>query len=169
MTIHQVVAGSVFAAGVTAGMFGAGTASAAPGISYDNGTDGAATFGIGDQSSTGATARATEGNRALAISLFRPSSAVVLGGKNNNVFAFDGVSGISPGKTDFPENNNVFTSYGATAVHGNAKGNTIVNTGGFVQAGGVAVSESSVSFCGTSLSGQAAHITVSKMPAGGIC
>ena len=66
-------------------MFGAGTASAAPGISFDPGTDGSGTIGIGDtQSSTGATARASAGNRALAISLFKPSEASVTSGSNNN-------------------------------------------------------------------------------------
>jgi hypothetical protein len=169
MTIRKVVAGSVLAAGVTAGMFGAGTASAAPGISYDPGTGGTKTIGIGDQSATGATANAAEGNRALAISLFRKSSAIVVGGSNNNAFAFDGISGIAPAPGENPENNNVFTSYGATVVTGASKGNTIINAGGLVQTSGNAASQTSVSFCGTSLSGQADHITVGKMPAAAIC
>lgn len=61
MTVRKVVAGSVLAAGIgMAGTFGAGTASAGPGISYDPGTGGTKTIGIGDtQSKTGATATAT--------------------------------------------------------------------------------------------------------------
>lgn len=129
-------------------------------------------FGIGDQTATGATARAAKGNQALAVSLIGPSSAVVLAGSNNNAFAFDGGSVIKPTVTKdglaVPNGNNVFTSYGLTTVEGPAEGNTIVNAGGFVQASGKAASEASVSFCGTSLSGQAEHITVGPM-ADGLC
>ena len=46
MLVGKVLAGSVIAAGVTAAMLGAGSASAAPGVSYDNGTG---AVGIGDQ------------------------------------------------------------------------------------------------------------------------
>ena len=68
MNVRKVVAGSVLAAGLgVAGVFGAGTASAAPGISYSDG--GANDFGMGDNTATGAQAKASEGNQALAVSL----------------------------------------------------------------------------------------------------
>ena len=49
-------------------MIGAGTASAAPGISYDGGPGDP--IGIGDNSATGAQANASNDNKALAISVF---------------------------------------------------------------------------------------------------
>ena len=71
--VHRIVVGSALAAGVgLAGMIGAGTASAAPGISYDPGPGDP--IGIGDNSATGAQANASNDNQALAISLFRPAS-----------------------------------------------------------------------------------------------
>jgi hypothetical protein len=167
VTIRGVIAGSALVAGVgIAGTFGAGTASASPGISYDPGTNGTRTIGIGDQSTTGATAKATEGNRALAISVLGPSSAVVLGGTNNTAVAFEGISGISADSSGSPEGNKVYTAYGATVINGASKGNTIINAAGWVQTSGTATSQTSVSICGTSLSGQADHIEVGRLPVG---
>ncbi len=84
MNVRKVVAGSVLAAGSgVAGIFGAGTAFAAPGVSYDPGTGGTKPIGIGDQSATGATAGAAPGNQALAVSLIAPSKAIVVGGSSN--------------------------------------------------------------------------------------
>ena len=71
---------AVLAAGHgVAGIFGAGTAFAAPGVSYDPGTGGTKPIGIGDQSATAATAIAAPGNQALAVSLIPPSKAIVVG------------------------------------------------------------------------------------------
>ena len=85
MNVRKVVAGSVLAAGLgVAGVFGAGTASAAPGISYSDG--GANDFGMGDNTATGAQAKASEGNQALAVSLFGPSVADASGkGGSGNI------------------------------------------------------------------------------------
>ena len=168
MNVRKVVAGSVLAAGLgVAGVFGAGTASAAPGISYDPGTGGTGTIGIGDtQSKTGATAIAKPGNQALAVSLIGPSSATATGNAdNNNVFAWDGVSAVGGNAHD----NNVFTSYGATTMKGNESGNNIVNAGSLVDVHGNAASQTSVSFCGGSvIAAQSNKVTVNKVP-GGLC
>ena len=168
MKVRKVVAESVLTAGLgVAGIFSGGTASAAPGISFDPGTNGNGTIGIGDtQSATGATAKATPDNRALAISLIGPSRAEVFSGSNNTAFAFDGQSLVNGGS-----DNNVFTSYGATTVlGGDDKGNTFINAGGVTFTDGDAENQTSLQFCGTRLSAQSSHITTTKMPAGqGIC
>ena len=159
--INTVIAGSVLAAGVAAGLFGAGTASAAPGISYSD--DSGHHVNIGDtHSDTGATALATPGNRALAVSVFAPSQASA-NGLNNNAFAFDGVTGVGGGN-----DNNAFTSYGVTYLAGGQR-NTVVNAGSVVASfDGQAENQNSVSFCGTRLSAQSSHITVGSVP-GGLC
>ena len=93
--IRRIVVGSALAAGVgVAGMIGAGTASAAPGISYDGGPGDP--VGIGDNSATGAQANASNDNRALAISVFRPATATADGQNRtgNTVFALDGTAGF---------------------------------------------------------------------------
>ena len=92
--IGRIVVGSALAAGVgVAGMIGAGTASAAPGISYDGGPGDP--IGIGDNSATGAQANASNDNKALAISLFRPATATAVGQRTGNkVFALDGTAGF---------------------------------------------------------------------------
>jgi hypothetical protein len=152
-----------------AGIFGAGTAFAALGISYDPGTGGTGTIGIGDQTKTGATANAAKGNQALAVSLIAPSKAIVVGGSNNNAFALDGQSVVTPDMSGSPKDNNVFTSYGASVVRGAAQGNTVINAGGVTMADGGAKSEASIQFCGTRLSAQSSHITTGKVPTGGLC
>ena len=125
-------------------------------------------------------------NNALAISTgLSPTGAqAIANGQNNNVVAIDGVAitgpktynnnvvsvlgvttvGLLP--TDTSNHNNVTTIGGLTNVGGNSHDNTIVNTGGAVIANG-AVSQTSVSACGTSLTGQAAHITTSPALCGG--
>ena len=95
MDIRRIVVGSALAAGVgVAGMIGAGTASAAPGISYDPGPG--YRVGIGDNSATGAQAIASNDNQALAISVFRPATATADGQNRtgNTVFALDGTAGF---------------------------------------------------------------------------
>ena len=170
MNVRKVVAGSVLAAGLgVAGMFGAGTALAGPGISYDAGTGGANPIGIGDQSATGATASAAKGNQALAISLLAPSQAIVLGGSNNNAFTIDGQSTVTPDLSGAPKNNNVITAFGGSVVHGAAQGNNVVNAGGLTVADGGAASETSIQLCGMRLSAQSSHITTGKVPTGGLC
>ena len=73
VSVRRIVVGSALAAGVgMAGMVGAGTASAAPGISYDGGPGDP--IGFGDNSANGAQANASNDNKALAISIFRPAT-----------------------------------------------------------------------------------------------
>jgi hypothetical protein len=185
MDVRKVVAGSVLMAGLgAAGMFGAGTAFAGPGVSFDNGTGGTNTVGFGDRSeATGATAVASEGNRALAVNIgSKTGTQAIADGRNNNVVSIDGVAVTGPdtennnvvnafGITSVggaAKNNNVVTVAGATVVDGDAHDNTIINAGGVVSSfdQGDAPGALSVSVCGTSISGQADHIEVSDV---GIC
>lgn len=81
MDIRRIVAASTL--GVSVGvvsLIGPGSASAAPGISYDGGNGNA--IGFGD-----AHASATPGNRALAISLGKPASASAITGTGNSAIA----------------------------------------------------------------------------------
>ena len=155
------------------------SASAAPGVSYDNGTG---AVGIGDQEQdSGAFAQADEGNNALALSVFSPATAIAQG-RGNNVVAVDGLAMTGPnsaknnvfsgplgislvdGSYDDPDteedetqiarNNNVVTVFGATDVRGDSHDNTILNVGGLVESEdqGDAAGALSVSVCGTSFS-----------------
>ena len=179
MNVRKVVAGSVLAAGLgVAGVFGAGAASAAPGISFDPGTGGTKTIGIGDQKEGGAYANASKGNTALAVNLgLSPVGTQAIAnnsGKGNNVFAFEGASLVTDGIVDgaiTPNNNNVGTIFGGTAIAG-GQGNLVINGGGFVTSfDGQSENQTSVSFCGTRVTAQSAHITTGKVPAeqGGLC
>jgi hypothetical protein len=120
--IRKIVVGSALAAGVgVAGMIGAGTASAAPGISYDPGPGDP--IGIGDNSATGAQANASGNNRALAISVFRPATATAVGQNRfgNKVFALDGTAGFQKDYIDpyTGDHDNVVVAINGTAmVHG---------------------------------------------------
>jgi hypothetical protein len=120
--IRRVVVGSALAAGVgVAGMIGAGTAGAAPGISYDPGPGDP--IGIGDNSATGAQADASNDNQALAISVFRPATATADGQNRtgNTVFALDGTAGFLRTNT-YPytddHDNQVVAINGTALAHG---------------------------------------------------
>ncbi len=169
MNIRTMAAGSVLAAGLgTAGILWAATASAA-GFAVDIG--GADSFNVG----TGATAEVNQGDIGVAISVFKPAS-VGSGGSTsgNNLFAIDGTAYA----TGNSSGNNLVAINGHTAVHNDAHrnnvvslagestaidaaGTNIINVGGHVWDSG-STSATSVSVCGTSLSGQADHITVSS-------
>jgi len=174
--MKKVIVGSVLAAGVAASLFGAGSAAAAPGVSFDPGTGGKNTIGIGDQKSgSGAYANASKGNTALAVNLgLSPKGTVATAnnsGTGNNVFAFEGTSvvtdGVVPGAIK-PNNNNVGTIFGGTVLAG-GQGNSIVNGGGLITAfDGQSENQTSVSFCGTRVTAQSAHIVPGKAP-GGLC
>jgi hypothetical protein len=134
LSIRRVVIGSVLAAGVgVAGMTGAGTASAAPGISYDAGPGDP--VGIGDNSATGAQAIASNNNQALAISVFRPATATADGQNRsgNKVFALDGTAGFLKTNT-YPytddHDNQVVAINGTALAHG--EGTNLVAIGGNV-------------------------------------
>ncbi|WP_231373737.1 hypothetical protein [Nocardia sp. 348MFTsu5.1] len=122
MDVRRIVVGSALAVGVgVAGMIGAGAVSAAPGISYDGGPGDP--VGIGDNSATGAQADASNDNRALAISVFRPAAATAVGQNRtgNTVIALDGTAGflkdyIDPYTGD--HDNLVVVTNGNAAIHG---------------------------------------------------
>jgi hypothetical protein len=119
--IRRIVVGSTLAAGVgVAGMIGAATANAGPGVSYDGGSGNP--IGFGDTSPTGAQASASNGNRALAISIFKPAKATAEGQRfGNNVFALDGTAGFLDQATNpYPDdhNNNVVAINGTALQHG---------------------------------------------------
>jgi hypothetical protein len=136
-SIRKIVVGSTLAAGVgLAGMVGAGTAAAAPGISYDGGPGDP--VGIGDNSPTGAQANASNNNKALAISIFRPATATAVGQNRtgNTVFALDGTAGFLTNYTTDPytddHDNNVVAINGTAMAHGEwtnvvAVGSTVSN------------------------------------------
>lgn len=130
-SIGRIVVGSALAAGVgVAGMIGAGTASAAPGISYDGGPGDP--VGIGDNSATGAQANASNDNKALAISVFRPATATADGfnRSGNTVFALDGTAGFLKTNT-YPatdDHDNLVVAINGTALaHG--EGTNLVAVG----------------------------------------
>lgn len=72
--MKKAIAGSVLAAAAVAGLFGAGTAQAAPGVSVNvNGHE----SGIGDHGTlTGASTTSTKGNVAVATTT--PSRSAVM-------------------------------------------------------------------------------------------
>jgi hypothetical protein len=185
MQVRKAVAGSVIAAGALASLFGgAGMASAAPGVSFDNGTGGTNTVHFGDTSpETGATAVAATGNRALAVNITSKTGTQALAeGTNNNVVAIDGVAITGPDTRD----NNVVSAFGVTQVGGTSHHNNVVTVAGatdledahdntVLNAGGLVTSADqgddtpgavSLSVCGTGIGAQAAHITVTNV---GVC
>lgn len=135
---------AVLAGFVTASLAGSGLAQAAPGIAYDNGSG--KSIHIGDTSATGATAQATPGNKALAVSVFKPAVAVatdlaggstaiavgvtkaasaVTSGQNrshNRVVAVNGTAGFVSNRSTEPytddHDNTVIAINGTTLVHG---------------------------------------------------
>jgi hypothetical protein len=145
---------------------GMGTASAGPGVSGS--FNGGEAVGIGDQEPGGAFAQSTESNNALAISTgLSPTGASAIAlGEGNNVVSIDGHGLTGPNTA----RNNVVTVGGVTTLGGDAHDNTVVNVGGVVSQQKMQKDEPgvlSLSACGTSFSGQAAHITVSPGACGG--
>jgi len=122
MKVRRIAAGSALAAALgVAGMIGAGTANAGPGISYDGGPGDP--VGIGDNSATGAQANASNDNRALAISVFRPATATAVGQNRtgNTVFALDGTAGFQKDYVDpytGDHDNRVVAINGTATMHG---------------------------------------------------
>lgn len=122
LVVRRFVVGSaISAAACSAAMIAAGTAAAAPGISYDGGPGDP--VGIGDNSPTGAQANASNDNRALAISVFRPATATAVGQNRtgNKVFALDGTAGFQKDYIDpytGDHDNTVVAINGTATVHG---------------------------------------------------
>lgn len=122
LVVRRFVVGSAIAAAAcSAAMIAAGTAAAAPGISYDGGPGDP--VGIGDNSPTGAQANASNDNRALAISVFRPATATAVGQNRtgNKVFALDGTAGFQKDYIDpytGDHDNTVVAINGTATVHG---------------------------------------------------
>lgn len=122
LVVRRFVVGSAIAAAAcSAAMIAAATAAAAPGISYDGGPGDP--VGIGDKSPTGAQANASNDNRALAISVFRPATATAVGQNRtgNKVFALDGTAGFQKDYIDpytGDHDNTVVAINGTATVHG---------------------------------------------------
>jgi hypothetical protein len=179
MKVRKAVISSALGLGMGAMLFtGMGTAAAAPGVSFDNGSGGTKTIGFGDRSAeTGATANAASGNRALAVNVTsKTGTQAIAQGKGNNVVAIDGaaitgegsegnnvvvVGGIADvnGKHD-----NVVTLAGATVTDPSSHDNTIINGGGVALSSdqGEAAGVFSANVCGTQFAGQGSHVIVSK-------
>jgi hypothetical protein len=162
MTIHKVMAGSVLAVALgVAGMIGAGTASASPGISFDRGAGDP--IGFGDTSDTGAQASASDGNRALAISGFvKPSSATADGeGTGNTVIALGGTATVKEGS------DNTLVAVGGSATV-NGDNNRILALGSNVDAKNES-SQIAVALCGKSLvQAQSDNVKVSAGACGAV-
>ena len=101
-------------------------------------------------------------NPAVAVSLLGPASTSATGNAKGNVLvAIDGKASVSGNAAG----NTVVAVAGQTSASGNAHNNVLVNAGGVVSATGNASNAVSLSACGTSFTGQAAHVTVSH----GVC
>lgn len=106
---------------ITAGLAGAGAAQAAPGVAYDNGNG--HPIHIGDTSASGATAQASPGNKALAISISKPAVAIAT---DRNLAPFVKSTAIAVGVTK---------TASAVTDGDHRSGNTVVavnGTAGFV-------------------------------------
>ena len=158
--LNTIITGSVLAAGVAASLFGAGTASAAPGVSVS--VDGNPAVGIGDQSATGAKAISTKGNAALAVSVIGPAHATAAGGHGNGAAALLGGQAAVFGQN--PVRNQAVTVGGVAAVSGNVKDNHVLSVLSVVSSTGS--TNNTVAFCGGSLSAQSASLSTYKLPAG---
>jgi hypothetical protein len=114
--ISTAIAGSVLAAGVAAGLFGAGTASAAPGAEVSVGGH---QVGIGDRTDSGAQARSTTGNVSVAVSTFSPSRANANGtGRGNVALAADSGTEITHfGANVYGGNNNLVIASPLSGAH----------------------------------------------------
>ncbi|MDX1885192.1 hypothetical protein [Mycolicibacterium sp. 120270] len=172
MKVQKVGAGAVFVGAVLAAVFGAGNAAADAGISFS--ANGGEANGFGDRGPGGAQANSgKEGNfnTALAISTgLSPAGAVAqAGGHHNNLVSIDGVSITGPGTG----HNNVVTAFGGTLLVANEHDNNVVNAGSLVVTNPLKLQNdkpgvTNISVCGSTVSGQADHITVSSVP-GGLC
>ena len=132
-TVRFLVAASVLAVGTGAAAGGAGIAGAAPGISYDNGSG---PVGIGDQqNNSGAWARAEPGNKALAISVFRPAAAEAGRGAGPNPVPPSGNTGNVAIAVDglavaFQGNNNTAVVIGGKGAGALGNNNRVVAVNG---------------------------------------
>jgi hypothetical protein len=162
MKVRKVVTGSALAAGLgVAAMMGAGSA-AALGFSYDNSAIDPVTVGTGANSDIGGT-----NNQGLAISVFGTSSTSAGNGTSgNNLLTIDGHAVVTGSASD----NNMMSVGGSSSLGGSSNHNNINNVGGVVTNDkGNAIGAVSLSACGTSFSGQAAHVTVSPGGPGDLC
>ena len=176
--INTIITGSVLTAGVAASLFGAGTASAAPGAEVSVGGH---QVGIGDRTATGAQATSTHANVAVAVSTFGPSRANANAngtGKGNVALAADSGPGPLLGANVYGGNNNLVIASPLSGAHvvdgdrnivasslgvsGSASGddNHLFSVGSNVQSTDGASSRTVVAVCGASIvSAQGASIT----------
>ena len=154
MTIRKLMAGSALAVGLgVAGMIGAGAADASPGISFDRGAGDP--IGFGDNTATGAQAQASDGNRALAISIRKPASAIADGeGTGNRVVAINGKAVVNGG------DDNTLVAVGGSAT-ANGDHNKVVALGSEVDTADEST-QRAVALCGKSIvRAQSDNVTVS--------
>ena len=184
MNKRKVGAGAAFVGAVVTGLIGAGSAQAAPGISVS--VDGHKPVGIGDPNPlTGASAKSSKGSVALAVKtgLNGVGSFANADGDGATAVSIDGYTSVTGsnshgfaalGQTNIDgADNNAVTVAGKTNLYGygNIHGNFVVNAAGFVEQNGTSpqqttdAGEVSVSLCGASISGQAAHIVTNDNPA----
>jgi hypothetical protein len=152
--MKTVLAGSVLAAGLSvAAMMGASPAQAL-GLSVDPfGPDNGFTIG------KGASADVGDGNKGIAVSIFKPASVTAnQSSTGNRLVAVDGsidVNGASSNR------NKIYVVGGDVKLAGNNNRNLVVSGGSDVDTQGNVTGKLSLSVCGTSFSGQAAKVTVS--------
>lgn len=150
MNIRVIAVGSALVAGLgVAVLTGAGSAHAAPGISFDPGPGDP--IGIGDNSVNGARATATGNNQALAISIFRPATAHADGDGTgiNTAIAIDGYAGVTNGHS-----NSAVSIRGRAHIDGSNK--SVLSIGSAVDSDGVGdsiVPESVAAICGQKVYG----------------
>jgi hypothetical protein len=164
MKVQQIGVGAVFIGAVVAGLAGAGSAQAAPGISFDNGTEGKGALGIGDQSNTGAIATATKGNTAIAVSLFSPAQATVGDNAAGSTAVAVGISSKSGSTSKISGNakgGGAYTLDGHTSITGDANGTQVFNVWNEnITANGTAGATTTLAVCDTQLTAQDAQVKV---------
>jgi hypothetical protein len=133
------------------------------GFSYDGGAGDATTVGWG------ATANSSEGNQALAVSLFGTANADAdVSGPNKTGNTMVAVGLISPANASVqgsPSGNTYLAIDSDISSKGSERDNTVLAVGSNVGLKGNASSNFTIAGCGTSFTGQADKVEVSH----GIC
>lgn len=136
---------------------GVAPAASALGASFDPGHGPAVTVG------SGATADVGDNNIGLAVSIFGNASVTATGDGQNNRLVAIGSDIVVDGSSG--QNNVITLGGGKTVVSGTGGGHNIVNVGGVTTVSSGATNVNSIAVCGTSFTGQAAHVIVSH----GVC
>ena len=144
-----------------AGMIATGAAAAALSLT-GAGTANALGFGINGNDvgsvDTSQSGNSEGKNTTIAVSLFNPASATTSGNASGNtLIAVDGRAVAGGNATG----NRTLTVAGETEFGGNSKNGTVLNGGSKVKVGGNSDGATPLALCGTSLTGQFDHVTVS--------